>query len=119
MDIVQHLKSVTQPKNTTQELRPRAEYKKNYEYSQMQRSMYRSNKKFTVVKKGNTDILFMREWTELNKYQKLNRIILFANKTGLPQADKDTLIKQFETRKIKDNMVKYDSKSGTVISIEK
>lgn len=120
MDMVKHLLHMTSiDENKATEFKPR-EYKKNFEYSQMERQQKLMNRrrKYTVVKAlPKSNIVFQREWSELNKYQKLNRIILYANK-NMNADEKQNTVDLFNNRKIKPDMVKYDDKAGVIISIE-
>lgn len=119
MDMVKHLIQMTTIDEQKPEFKPR-EYKKNFEYSMMERQQKQMDKrrKFTVTKAlPKSNIVFQREWSELNKFQQLNRIILYANKEK-SNDEKQLLVSLHKSRKIKPDMVKYDDKAGAIISID-
>lgn len=118
MDIVQHLIEMTTTNNKTPEFKPR-EYKKNYEFAMMERQQRQMNRRkpYKIIRtEPETNIIFQQSWDKLNKYQQLNRIILYANKNMNPD-EKQNIIKLFENRKIKVHMVDYDIKLGSISSI--
>jgi hypothetical protein len=118
MDIVNHLIQMTTISEQMTEFKPR-EYKKNFEYSMMEKQQKQMNKRrnFTVTNAlPRSNIVFQQEWTNLNKFQQLNRIILYANRT-MNNDEKQLVVNLYKSRKIKPDMVSYDDKAGAIITI--
>jgi hypothetical protein len=118
MDIVNHILKMTRINEHLAEFTPK-EYKKNYEYSLMEKEQKQINKRrtFKVVKMPSNNIVYLTTWTELNKYQQLNRIIHYTNKQKMDIEEKNTIIELYNNRKIKPNMVEYDDKNGSIIKL--
>lgn len=70
----------------------------------------KNNKQLTKYVKSH--IIFQRPWTDLNKAQKMNRIISYANLSNL---DKNELLSALEKRNIKE--VNYDEINGNIVEL--
>lgn len=66
----------------------------------------------TIVEYEMSHLIFQRDWNELNKAQKMNRIISYAKQNNL---DKHCLLLALEKRNITE--VKYDDKQGCIIEL--
>lgn len=65
-----------------------------------------------VVGFEKSHLIFQRDWKDLNKAQKMNRIIEYAKQNNM---DKQDLLVAFEKRKISD--VKYDTNNGQIVEL--
>lgn len=65
-----------------------------------------------VVGFEQSHLIFQRPWNDLNKAQKMNRIIEYAKQNNL---EKQPLLLALEKRKIKD--ISYDERQGMIIEL--
>lgn len=72
----------------------------------------RSKNGKTIGSFQKSHLIFQRPWKELNKAQKMNRIMDYAKQNNL---DKQPLLLALEKRKIKE--VNYDHKNGKIVDL--
>lgn len=118
MDIYNHLidnlRSEQKPKETK---RMDQRFYTPPDMRDMEKQRYYKNKRNKnskdVVAFQKSNIIFLRPWEELNKAQKMSRLVSFAKQNG---EDRAKYLTALERRQIAS--VDYDSRNGHIISIE-
>ncbi len=119
MDIYNHLIENIQNENKTQKEQKQIPDKRFFvpqDLKDIQKQKYYKEKQNKnskkVVEYEQSHVIFQRPWKDLNKPQRMNRLIAYAKQNNL---DKKPLLVALEKHKLQE--VNYDEKQGCIITI--